>query len=137
MLVREWMTAPAIGVSPTMEAASALERMTGLNFRRLPVHLDDGTLVGIVTRGDLEAKLGWDRMAWRRLDRRVQDAMTPNPFTVSPDDKLEGAVELMLHHRIGGIPVVQNGKVVGIVTESDVFRAFLHAIAQVPETSAH
>ena len=135
MLVREWMTAPAIGVSPTMEAVSALERMTELNFRRLPVHLD-GTLVGIVTRGDLETKLGWDRMAWRRLGRLVEDAMTPNPFTVSPDDKLERAVELMLHHRIGGIPVVENGKVAGIVTESDVFRAFLQVIAQVPETSA-
>src|SRR5690348_7464632 len=113
MVVREWMTAPAIGVSPTTEAISALERMTELKFRRLPVHVD-GSLVGIVTRSDLEAKLGWDRMAWRRLGRRVEDAMTPNPFTVSPDDRLERAVELMLQHRIGGIPVVENGKVVGI-----------------------
>lgn len=135
MLIREWMTAPAVGVPPDMEAVSALERMTELDFRRLPVHVD-GTLVGIVTRGDLEAKLGWDRLAWRRLGRRVDDAMTRDPFTVSPDDKLDKAVELMLHHRIGGLPVVESGKVVGIVTESDVFRAFLHAIAQVPETSA-
>jgi len=129
------MTAPAVGVPPTMEAVSALERMTELNFRRLPVHVD-GTLVGIVTRGDLEAKLGWDRLAWRRLGRRVEDAMTPHPFTVSPDDKIESAVELMLHHKIGGIPVVESGKLVGIVTESDVFRAFVRIAAQVPESAA-
>ena len=114
-----------------MEAVAALERMIELRFRRLPVELD-GKIVGIVTRGDLEAKLGWDRMTWRRLGRRVEDAMTPNPFTVAPGDRLEKAVELMLQHRIGGIPVVENGTVVGIVTESDIFRAFAQVMAQLP-----
>ena len=135
MLVREWMTAPAIAISPKMEAAAAVERMTELKFRRLPVELE-GKLVGIVTRGDLEAKLGWDRMVWRRLGRRVEDAMTPNPFTVAPEDRLEKAAELMLQHRIGGIPVVENGKLVGIVTESDVFRAFVQ-LAQIPAGAGH
>ena len=134
MLVREWMTAPAIGVSPTTEAVAALEKMIELKFRRLPVELE-GKIVGIVTRGDLEAKLGWDRMTWRRLDRRVKDAMTPNPFTVGPGDRLETAVDLMLHHRIGGIPVVENGEVVGIITETDVFRAFVQVMAQLPATA--
>jgi acetoin utilization protein AcuB len=135
MLVREWMTAPAIAISPKMEAAAAVERMTELKFRRLPVELD-GKLVGIVTRGDLEAKLGWDRMVWRRLGRRVEDAMTPTPFTVAPEDRLEKAAELMLQHRIGGIPVVENGKLIGIVTESDVFRAFVQ-LAQIPAGAGH
>jgi len=130
MMVREWMTAPAIGVTPATEAGAALERMIELKFRRLPVE-QNGKLVGIVTKSDLEAKLGWDRMMWRRLGRHVEDAMTPNPFTVAPGDRLEKAVELMLQHRIGGIPVVENGKLVGIVTESDVFRAFVQ-MAQAP-----
>ena len=134
MLVREWMTAPAIGIAPTVEAAEALERMIELKFRRLPVEVQ-GKLVGIVTRGDLEAKLGWDRMTWRRLGRRVEDAMTPNPFTVAPGDRLETAVELMLHHRLGGIPVVEDGKVVGIITETDVLRAFVQVMAQLPATA--
>jgi acetoin utilization protein AcuB len=134
MRVREWMTAPAVCVSPGMEALLALERMTQLDFRRLPVE-SGGTLVGIVTRYDLERKLGWDRMAWRRLGRRVEDAMTSTPLTVAPDDKLQKAVELMLHHKIGGIPVVENGKVVGIVTETDIFRAFVQVMGLVPETS--
>jgi len=131
MLVREWMTSPAIMVSPTMEAQEALDLMAELRFRRLPVE-QEGSIVGIVTRGDLEAKLGWDRLAWRRLDRRVGDAMTPHPFTVGPEDPLEKAVELMLQHRIGGIPVVEHEKVVGIVTESDVFRAFVQVMAHQP-----
>lgn len=135
MRVREWMTAPAVCVSPSMEALLALERMTDLGFRRLPVE-SEGNLVGIVTRDDLERKLGSDRLAWRRLGRRVEDAMTSNPLTVAPEDKLQKAVELMLHHRIGGIPVVEEGKVVGIVTETDVFRAFAQLLGQVPQASA-
>jgi acetoin utilization protein AcuB len=128
MLVREWMTSPAVVVPTTMEALAALDRMAELKFRRLPVE-NAGKIVGIVTRGDLEAKLGWDRLSWRRLDRRVGDAMTSNPYTVAPGDPLEKAVELMLHHRIGGIPVVENEKVVGIVTETDIFRAFVQVMA--------
>lgn len=134
MLVREWMTSPAIMVSPTMEAQEALDLMAEFHFRRVPV-TQEGKIVGIVTRDDLEAKLGWDRLAWRRLDRRVGDAMTPNPFTVGPDDPLEKAVELMLQHRIGGIPVVEHETVVGIVTESDVFRAFVQVMAHQPAGS--
>jgi len=131
MLVREWMTSPAIMVPPTMEAQEALDLMAELHFRRFPVE-QDGRIVGIVTRGDLEAKLGWDRLAWRRLDRRVGDAMTPSPFTVGPEDPLEKAVDLMLQHRIGGIPVVDHEKVVGIVTETDVFRAFVQVMTHQP-----
>ena len=131
MLVREWMTSPAVVVSPTMEALEALDRMVQLKFRRLPVEVH-GKIVGIVTRGDLESKLGWDRMTWRRLGRRVEDAMTSNPFTVAPGDPLEKAVDLMIRHRIGGVPVVEQGRVVGIVTETDVFRAFVQVMEHLP-----
>jgi acetoin utilization protein AcuB len=136
MFVREWMTSPAVSVPPDLEALVALDRMTSRGFRRLPVEQAD-KLVGIVTRGDLEAKLGWDRLAWRRLGRRVEDAMTPDPYTVEPGDPLEKAVELMLHHGIGGIPVVESGKLVGIVTETDVYRAFIQAMAHQPTAARH
>jgi acetoin utilization protein AcuB len=136
MLVREWMTSPAVVVPPDMEAAAALDRMVELRHHRLPVE-QEGRIVGIVARVDLEAKLGWDRMAWRRLDRRVEDAMTRNPYTVSPDDPLDKAVELMLHHKIGGIPVVEHEKVVGIITETDVFRAFVKVMSQLPAHAGH
>jgi acetoin utilization protein AcuB len=136
MFVREWMTSPAVSVPPDMEALVALDRMTSRGFRRLPVE-QEGNLVGIVTRGDLEAKLGWDRLAWRRLGRRVEDAMTPNPYTVEPGDPLEKAVELMLHNGIGGIPVLENRKLVGIVTETDVYRAFVQAMAHESAGARH
>ena len=136
MFVREWMTSPAVTVPPAMEALQALDHMTARGFRRLPVE-QEGKLVGIVTRGDLEAKLGWDRLAWRRLGRLVEDAMTPNPYTVEPGDPLEKAVELMLHHGIGGIPVVENRKVVGILTETDVYRAFVQAMAHESAGARH
>jgi acetoin utilization protein AcuB len=131
MLVRNWRTAPALVVPPTMEAIAALDRMGELKLRRLPVE-QHGKLVGIVTRGDLEAKLGWDRMTWRRLGRRVEDAMTPNPVTIGPDDMLEAAVQLMLKHRIECIPVVEDGKIMGIITETDVFRAFAELMGKIP-----
>ena len=136
MLVREWMTSPAVVVPPDMEAAAALDRMTELRHHRLPVERD-GRIVGIVARNDLEAKLGWDRMAWRRLDRRVEDAMTPDPVTVAPDDPLDKAVELMLHHKIGGIPVLEHDKLVGIITETDVFRAFVKVMSQQTAPAGH
>jgi acetoin utilization protein AcuB len=131
MFVRNWMTAPAFVVPPTMEAHLALDRMAELKLRRLPVE-QQGNLVGIVTRGDLEAKLGWDRMTWRRLSRRVEDAMTPNPVTVAPDDMMDAAVQLMLKHRIECIPVVEDGKIKGIITETDVFRAFADLMRHLP-----
>jgi acetoin utilization protein AcuB len=136
MLVREWMTSPAVVVPPEMEAQQALDRMIQLRHHRLPVERD-GKIVGIVARSDIEAKLGWDRMAWRRLNRRVEDAMTWNPYTVAPEDPLEMAVNLMLHHKIGGIPVVENGRIVGIITETDIFRAFVQVIAHQPAGAGH
>ncbi|MBI3855454.1 MAG: CBS domain-containing protein [Planctomycetes bacterium] len=125
------MTAPAVVVPPTMEAQMAVDRRSELKLRRLPVE-QHGKLVGVVTRGDLEAKLGWDRMTWRRLGRRVEDAMTPNPVTVAPDEMLEAAVQLMLKHRIECIPVVEDGKIMGIITETDVFRAFADWMKRIP-----
>lgn len=133
MRVREWMSAPAIVVAPTLEATAALDRMGELRFRRFPVE-KEGKLVGIVTQSDLETKLGWDRLAWRRLDRRVGDAMTPDPVTVAPEDPLGKAAGLMLQHRIGGLPVVEEGRIVGIITESDVFRAFVQMAEQAAGT---
>ena len=62
----------------------------------------------------------------------VERIMTRNPITISPDETIRSAAQLMLQHKIGGLPVVEptTGKLVGIITESDIFRIF----AQEPET---
>lgn len=114
MFVRHWMSAPAVVVPPVAPADATLGFMTKRRIRRMPV-VDDGRLVGIVTRSDLEAR--------RKANQTVNDVMTSAPLTVAPDDTLERAAAMMLENKVSGLPVVEDGRVVGILTESDLFRA--------------
>ena len=79
MIVREWMTAPPIASQSRMSAHEALRLMELSKVRRLPVE-DEGRLVGIVTKGDIQSKLGPFPLSWRRLNLRVTDVMTREPF---------------------------------------------------------
>lgn len=128
MLVREWMSSPPIVVSARLAAPGALWLMEERQIRRLPVLDDDGRVVGIVTRGDLQRRLGPFPISWPRLKMKVADVMTPAPALLAPDDPLEKAAEIMLERKISGVPVVEQGRTVGIITESDVFRAFCRAM---------
>ena len=118
MLVRHRMTQHPVTVSPQDTLATAQQKMTTGHFRRLPV-VHDGTLVGILTDRDVRRHVGVEERT------RVAAAMTETPLTVSPLTTVEEAVQLMLRHQVGGLPVVENGKVVGILTTSDVLQAFL------------
>ncbi len=127
MLVREWMTASPIVARARMSAQEALQLMELRKVRRLPVE-DEGRLVGIVTKTDIQSKLGPFPLSWRRLKLHVTDVMTREPVSVGPEDPLNRVAELMLAHKISGVPVVEGSKIVGIVTESDVFRALCEAL---------
>ncbi len=118
MLVRHRMTQHPVTVSPQDTLATAQQKMTAGHFRRLPV-VHDGALVGILTDRDVRRHVGVEERT------RVAAAMTETPLTVSPLTTVEEAVQLMLRHQVGGLPVVENGKVVGILTTSDVLQAFL------------
>ncbi len=118
MLVRHRMTVDPVIISPHDTLAGAREKMTAGTFRRLPV-VQDGALVGILTDRDILRFTGSEERT------RVVGAMTENPLTVSPTMPVEEAVRLMLKHQIGGLPVLENGKVVGLITTSDVMQAFL------------
>jgi len=118
MLVRHRMTQHPVTVSPQDTLATAQEKMTAGHFRRLPI-VHDGALVGILTDRDVRRHVGVEERT------RVRAAMTETPLTVSPLTTVEEAVQLMLKHQISGLPVVENGKVVGIITTSDVLQAFL------------
>ncbi|MEK7866302.1 MAG: CBS domain-containing protein [Planctomycetota bacterium] len=127
MYVRNWMTGPALTVAPGVNIEEARGLMEKKKVRRLPVVQAD-RLVGIVTRSDIEAQLGRARgltlrELYRALDTRVEEVMTPDPVTVRPDDTFEHAAGVMREHRISGLPVVDEGKVVGVITETDMFRA--------------
>ncbi|MBI3245503.1 MAG: CBS domain-containing protein [Deltaproteobacteria bacterium] len=118
MLVRHRMTANPITISPQDTLATAKEQMTKGKFRRLPVVQDD-VLVGIVTDRDILRFVGSEERT------RVNGAMTESPLTISPTTPVEEAVRLLRKHRINGLPVVENGKVIGIITTSDIMQAFL------------
>jgi len=119
MLVRDWMSAPAITLGSEATASAALAFLENRKIRRAPV-VEDGKLVGIVTKSDL---LGAGRNHHVHGVTTVANVMTRKPFTVQQDDTLETAAQLMLGNKVSGVPVLDGEQVVGIITESDLFRA--------------
>lgn len=119
MFVRDRMTAPAIVIGPEATAASALAFLEKRKIRRLPV-VQDGKLVGIVTKSDLQAA---GRKIAAGAVTTVAHVMTPKPVTVQPDETLEAAAGLLMTWKVSGLPVMDGDRVVGILTESDLFRA--------------
>lgn len=126
MLVGKRMTRNPITVSPSDTVATARGKMQAGNFRRLPV-VENGKLVGLVTDRDLRQHVGHE-------DRvKITAAMTETLITVTPATTLESAAQLLLKRKIGGLPVVENGKLVGIITTSDVLTAFLDVMGVLEE----
>ncbi|MGQ9548308.1 MAG: CBS domain-containing protein [Roseiflexus sp.] len=126
--VADWMSAPAIVITSTVTLADAQRLMEQRRIRRLPI-VENGRLVGIITRGDLRtiqpADTTLSHYEWRALLDRVTvaECMTRHVLTISPDASTLDAARLMLKHKIGGLPVVDDdGRVIGIITESDLFR---------------
>jgi len=122
MYVRDWMSSPAVTVTPAHTARAALDLMNARGIRRLPV-LDSGKLAGIVTKSDLTGLFGPGRAGRRGADSLVVEIMKKNPVAVSPDDTVESAARILLRRKFAGLPVVEDGRVVGVITESDLFRA--------------
>ena len=108
----------------TTEQASireAIQIMKANSIRHLPVVTEDNDLKGFVTLADLKQGLIPSMVA----DLDLSDLMIKEPITVDPDEDIEIAAQLIYKHKIGGIPVVKIGKLVGIITESDILRAFI------------
>ncbi len=133
-LVRDWMTTTVITVSPETTLPEAHRLMTGRRIRRLPV-VEDDRLVGIVTRGDIRGAEASDAASlsiWELnylLSRlKVGEIMTPDPITIAPDAAIGQAAGDMLQHKISSLPVLDaDGRLVGIITESDIFRLVVRA----------
>jgi CBS domain-containing protein len=128
-LVRAWMTQKPLTVRPETSAVEAYERMREQKIHRLPVIDATGQLVGIVTRSDIEGAVafrhtpeGWHEARFALAGAVVSEMMTAGPLTVTPDAAMSQAIALMLAHHLSGLPVVAEGKLVGIITETDVFR---------------
>jgi acetoin utilization protein AcuB len=132
ILVRNWMTSPVRTVSTTTTVAEAYNLMMEHGIRRLPV-VEGGRLVGIVTIGDLrEARpspatsLSIYELNYLLARLTVREVMTHDPFVITPDSTIKHAAQLMLSQKVSGLPVVdQRGAVVGVITESDIFRMLI------------
>ncbi len=123
MFVRSFMSRPVVTLSSATRAIDALELMQAKKIRRIPV-TEDGRLTGILTLGDIQSVLGQQEHSIRRASTKLGDIMTREVRTVAPDDPLERAARIMLDHEVSGLPVLEGEKVVGIITESDIFLAF-------------
>lgn len=133
MLVKDWMSKNPITITDDTSMMKAIHLMKQNRFRRLPV-LQEGRLVGIVSDRDLKeaspskaTTLDVHELYYLLSELQVRDIMTWDPITVSPNDTVEHAAQIMLENTISGLPVInEKGEVVGILTQSDVFRAFMH-----------
>ena len=134
-LVKEWMTRNPITIAEDTSLTEASRLMKDNDIRRLPV-VEHGKLVGIVTWGDIREASASDatsltvfELGYLLRELQVDRFMTRHPITVTPTTPISRAAQLMLEHKIGGLPVVENGKLVGILTESDIFRMLVTANA--------
>lgn len=130
LLVRDSMTREVETLTPQTTAAEALALCRDRRIRHLPV-LEDGQLVGIVSDRSLRSAtpaLGDPSRAEALQSIRVADVMSREVSTAHPDDPIEKAANEMREKRIGCLPVVEHGALVGIVTSSDVMEALTYLV---------
>ena len=128
-LVRDWMSTPPITIDADATLPEACEIMRTHQIRRLPV-VEDGKLVGIVTRGDLRGAQPSEATSlsiWELntllAKLKIKSIMTPDPITIREDATISEAAQMMIDYKISGLPVVNaKGELIGMITESDIFR---------------
>ena len=134
MLVGERMSHPVITISPDVPVMDALGMMRKEHIRRLPV-VRHGKLVGIVSEKDLlyaSPSQATSLSVWELnslLSKiKVSDVMTKDVTSVQVDTPLEEAARILADNTIGGLPVMQEGRMVGIITETDLLKIFLEML---------
>ncbi len=126
MQVRDRMSAHPVTIEPESSALSALGIMQYHRLRHLPVTDANGRLVGILAERDL--LLAASRYLHAGME--VSEVMSRDVFKVKPETPIEEAALLMANHSIGSLPVVDDdGLIVGIITESDMFRALAEVVS--------
>jgi len=134
MRIRDMMTKNPITVDSETLVIDAQKIMKENNIRRLPV-VDKGKLLGIITKHDLleaspspATSLSVHELNYLLSKMKVKEIMKKNPVTLAPDTPFEEALRIGQENRIGSFPVVENGKLVGIATESDIVRFLTRAL---------
>lgn len=129
MLVGKHMTEKPVTITPDDKLGDAQRKMHEGNFRCLPVAVGD-ELLGILTDRDLRPYQG------HLENTKVNAAMTEEPLTVTPQTSLEEAAKQLLQHKIGALPVMEDKKLKGIITTSDMLCAFLDIMGASAEGTA-
>ena len=144
MNIASIMTSPVIGIQPTASIAEAIRLMLSRGVSGLPVMTAEGALVGVVSEGDFlrRGELGTAQKRSRFVafvlgdgkiadeyvhshGRRVSEIMSTDVISVSATESLENGINLMLDRSIKRLPVIQDGKVVGIVSRADILHALM------------
>ena len=139
MIVSMWMTREVVTIQPQTTVVEAAELMATRRIRRLPVvemHASGPQIVGIVSARDILHAFPPDvnpfaiiMSTTRGTPTVVEHIMSHQLQTIAPEAPIEAAAGLMAEYKIGALPVVQTGKLVGLITESDIFRAFVSFFA--------
>ncbi len=131
MFVGERMSHPIISITPDMPVHDALDMFKRERIRRAPV-VKEGKLVGIVSDKDLlnaspspATSLSIWELNYLLSKVTVSEVMTKKVMIVAEDTPIEEAARIMADNKIGGLPVMRDGHVVGIITETDLFKIFL------------
>ena len=131
MLVNERMSRPVISVTPDEPIHDVLAMFKKEHIRRAPV-MKDGKLVGIISQGDLlnaspspVTTLSVWEMNYLLSKVTVKNVMSKKVISIARDTPIEEAARIMADKKIGGLPVVDGDKVVGMITETDLFKVFL------------
>lgn len=137
MRAGDWMKRELIHISPSESVRKAWTLLREHRIRHLPV-VDQGKLVGILTDRDVRlvfpsaltsgAKEQDPADALEKV--KVQEIMTKQVVTVSPDAPIADVARILLERRIGGLPIVQQGRLVGIITKTDIIAAFVEIIGR-------
>jgi len=124
--VKDYMSSPINVIERNEPIQMARNLMFKYSIGRLPV-LDNGKLVGIVTKYDITNRLNQAAPEWRRrpIDKvPIQVVMTEKPITIFPDATMPQAAELLIENDISGLPVERDGEIVGMITTRDMVKYF-------------
>lgn len=142
MLVKDWMTAAPATLHPSETLLHARSLMISHKVRHLPV-VENGEIVGVLSDRDMRdytpsfcTSLDVYEMHYLISRLTVHEAMTQRPVTIAPDEPIAKAGDLMLAKKIGSLLVAREGRLQGILTESDLLRALISAERREPAAAA-
>ena len=131
MKIHSLMIPNPITITAQASISEAIELMKINSIRHLPVISKGNKLLGFITLSDLKQGLIPSMLG----DLSLRDLMIKDPITVSPDDDIEVAAQLIYNHKIGGMPVVKGGRLTGVITATDILRAFIDMMGILSSTS--